>query len=293
MTQEARIDTDAPGPGQAPTLPAPDASPTPVAEDALRGIDTSVPNVARMYDLLLGGKENFASDRQAAEELIRLVPDAVKAANNNRIFLRRAVSFLAKEASVRQFIDIGTGLPTQGNVHEVAQRAHADARVLYVDNDPVVIAHAQALLADNATVVAINRDLRDPQEILSHPALQALINLEEPFAVLLVAVLHFIRDADNPRAIVKTLVDAMPSGSYLVISHTTAENVSASVMNQIWQLYDRATAPAAPRSHSEIESFFDGLDILPPGLVDVSSWRTNASAKPARTIFYAAVGSKR
>ena len=163
-------------------------------------VDASVPNVARIYDYLLGGKDNYSADRDAAVELVRLIPDALRAAHHNRRFLQRAVRFLAADAGVRQFVDIGTGLPTQGNVHEVAQGINPGARVLYVDYDPVVISHAQALLVKNPLVVAINRDLRDPAQIITHPALQALVDLNKPVAILLVAVLHFIRDVDeSPR----------------------------------------------------------------------------------------------
>src|ERR1700677_818256 len=154
-----------------------------------------------------------------------LVPDGREAAYQNRRFLRRAVRFLASEAGIRQFIDIGTGLPTQGNVHEVAHEINSAARVMYVDYDPIVIAHAQALLATEPTVVAINRDLRTPEEILAHPALQALIDFSEPVAVLLISVMHFIKDKENPYRIVETLKAAMPPGSYLVLSHVTDDDI--------------------------------------------------------------------
>ncbi len=192
-------------------------------------IDTSVPNVARIYDYLLDGKDNFAGDRAAARQLLRLVPEVAQVAADNRGFLQRAVKFLAAEAGIRQFIDIGTGLPTRGNVHEIAQRWRPASRVLYVDKDPVVVVHAQALLADNSTAIAISRDLRQPRTILGHPASQALMDFREPIAVLLVAILHFIGDDEKPYDIVEEIMDAMPSGSYLVISHGTADNVEAGV----------------------------------------------------------------
>ena len=175
-----------------------------------RLMDASVPNVARIYDYLLGGKDNYASDRLAAMELTRVVPDIVTACRHNRQFLKRAVQFLARQKGIRQFIDIGTGLPTQGNVHEIARDVNRDARVLYVDNDAVVVSHAQALLADAPTVVAINRDLRSPREIIDHAACQALIDLDKPVAVLLVAILHFIPDDADPYGIVEELKAAMP-----------------------------------------------------------------------------------
>ena len=257
-------------------------------------VDASVPNVARIYDYLLGGKDNYSADRDAAVGLVRLIPDALRAAHHNRRFLQRTVRFLTADAGVRQFIDIGTGLPTQGNVHEVAQGIKPDARILYVDYDPVVISHAQALLVKNPLVVAINRDLRDPVQIISHPALQALIDLDKPVAILLVAVLHFIRDRDEPHEIVEKLKAAMPSGSYLVVSHVTADEIPAQITARIRKLYDRATAPATPRTRTEIERFFDGMEIIAPGLTDVSLWRAESAplGEPGRTLFYGGVGRK-
>ena len=175
-------------------------------------VDASIPNVARIYDYLLGGKDNYSVDRESAMELVRLVPGAIAACHSNRRFLQRAVRFLANEAGVRQFIDIGAGLPTRGNVHEVAQETVPDARVSYIDYDPVVVSHAQALLATNRTVVAINRDLRQPEQIINHPALQALMDFTQPVAILLVAVLHFIADEDNPYGIVDRLKDVHATG---------------------------------------------------------------------------------
>jgi hypothetical protein len=195
---------------------------------------------------------------------------------------------------VRQFIDIGTSLPTQGNVHEVAQGIKPDARILYVDYDPVVISHAQALLVKNPLVVAINRDLRDPGQIIAHPALQALIDLNKPVAILLVAVLHFIRDVDEPHEIVQELKAAMPSGSYLVVSHVTADEIPEQVTAKVRELYNRTTAPATPRTREEIERFFDGMEIITPGLTDVSVWRAESMplGEPSRTLFYSGVGRK-
>jgi O-methyltransferase involved in polyketide biosynthesis len=257
-------------------------------------VDASVPNVARIYDYLLGGKDNYSADREAAVELVRLVPDALRAAHNNRRFLQRAVRFLTADGGVRQFIDIGAGLPTQGNVHEVAQGINADARVLYVDYDPVVVSHTQALLVKNPLTVAINRDLRDPGQIIAHPALQALIDLNKPVAILLVAVLHFISDEDNPREIVDELIAAMPAGSYLVVSHVTADEIPAQVTAKVRELYDRATASATPRTRADIERFFDGMEIIAPGLTDVFTWRAEHTlpGEPSRTLFYGGVGRK-
>lgn len=259
----------------------------------LRGVDTAMPNVARIYDVLLGGKDNYPADREAAEQLLRAAPDAAAAATENRAFLRRAVQFLAEDAGIRQFIDIGTGLPTQGNVHEVAQQFISDARVLYVDYDSVVIAHAQALLCDNATTVAINRDLREPDQILSHPALQALIDPDQPVAILLVAILHFITDDENPLGIVERLKEYMAPGSYLVISHVTADDVPPEVTERARRLYENSTAPVITRTQAEVTRFFDGLEVIPPGIVSGSSWRPDwRTTSPGRTIFYAGAGRK-
>jgi len=254
-------------------------------------LDTSVPNVARVYDYLLGGKDNYAVDRRAAAELVRLIPDALRACHQNRQFLSRAVRFLASEAGIRQFIDIGTGLPTQGSVHEVAQDITPDARVMYVDYDPVVVSHAQALLVRNHATVAINGDLREPDQILSHPAVQALIDFTEPVAILLVAVLHFLRDDDKPHEVVDMLKAAMPAGSYLVLSHVTSDDISAEAARDVHNLYEQTTAPGAARTHSEIERFFDGMEMLEPGLVNVCNWRTWMRL-PSPAIFYGGVARK-
>jgi hypothetical protein len=253
-----------------------------------------VPNVARIYDYLLGGQDNYASDRQAAQELMRLVPEAAATARHNRGFLQRAVRFLATEAGVRQYIDIGAGLPTSGNVHEIAQRWRPDSHVLYVDNDAVVVSHAQALLADNSTAVVINRDVRIPRAIIDHPATQALINFDEPIAVLLVAILHFVSDDDDPHELVRQFIDVLPRGSYLVISHGTAEAMTPVAVRNVRQLYDRADTASAPRSRDNIVRFFAGCRLIEPGLVRAEAWRNGfAAAESDRIISYAGVGVKR
>jgi hypothetical protein len=255
--------------------------------------DASVPNVARIYDFLLGGKDNFAADRKAAERLARLIPDGIPAAYQNRHFLQRAVRFLAGEAGIRQFIDIGTGLPTQGNVHEIAHRIAEDARVLYVDYDPVVISHAQALLATEPTVVAIKGDLRRPHEILSHPALERLMDLNQPVAILAVAVLHFVKDDEDPYGIIETLKAAMAPGSYLALSHVTDDDVTEEEKREAQNVYEHATAPVIGRSRNEVACFFSGLEIIEPGLVDVGEWRREqGAAGNARALIYGGVGRK-
>lgn len=256
-------------------------------------VNSHVPNVARIYDYLLGGKDNYAADRAAAAELLACIPDARDACYQNRGFLQRAVRFLAVEAGICQFIDIGTGLPTQGNVHEIAQQARPGARVVYVDYDPVVVMHAQALLATSASVGVISGDLRDPDGILAHPGLRKLIDPSEPVAVLLVAILHFIADDDGPHAIVEKLKAAVPSGSYLVLSHITGDHVAAEKSEQARAVYQRATEPVFPRWHGAISRFFDGLEIVPPGVVSGAAWRAGQpSPGQGRTLFYAGAGRK-
>jgi hypothetical protein len=251
------------------------------------GIDVNVPNVARMWDYQLGGKDNFAADRAAAdavnEALSRLnVPLGQQVARENRGFLRRAVGFLAGEAGIRQFIDIGAGLPTQGNVHEIAQQAAPDTRVVYVDYDPVVLVHGRALLAGDDRVNIIQGDVRRPAEILGHPGTRELIDLGQPVAILLVSMLHLIVDADRPIDVVGQLVAAMPPGSYLAISHSCREErvEAAGVLADEFTRH-RATAPIVPRTRTEIQRFFAGLDLVEPGLVYTSEWRPDPAQEDA------------
>ena len=256
--------------------------------------DASTPNVARIYDVLLGGTANLAADHAFAGELLRLVPDAVMAAYQNRNFVRRAVQFLAGPAGIRQFIDVGTGLPTQYNVHEIAQQITPDAHVLYVDHDPMVISRARELLAGSASAAAVNHDLRDPDGIVHHPALTTLIDLDRPVAILLASVLHFIDDAEDPHPIVRILQQAMAPGSYLAVSHATGDWLPPEVTRRVRELYRLAAASFAPRAHEQIASFLDGLEIIPPGLVNGSAWRAGSMAvEPRRTLFYAGLGRKR
>ena len=228
--------------------------------------DPNVPNVARIYDFLLGGKDNYAADRDAAQRLLDAVPGAAAAARDNRRFLGRAVWFLAREAGIRQFLDIGTGLPTRGNVHEIAHAANPGARVVYADNDPVVVTHARALLADSLTVAAVHGDLRDPDRLFALPDVRAFIDWDEPVAVLMVAVLHFLEDRENPWAAVDAFKAQMAPGSYLVLSHVTSDDTPADVIRQAAEVYQNASAPGMARTREQIARFFDGLDMVSPGL---------------------------
>ena len=251
------------------------------------------PNVARIHNYLLGGKDNYEEDRQVADCLLAAVPDARAAAWANRHFLARAVRFLATEAGIRQFIDIGAGFPAASNVHEVAQELEPLSRVMYVDNDPVVVSHARALLCTGPGVGAIEGDLRDPAGIVDHPDVRAQVDLGGPVAVVLAAVLHFLPDEDDPHKLVEMLKAASAPGSYLVISHATGEDIGAEAAGQVRELYARASAPAVLRSRADIARFFEGLELVPPGIGDVAAWRPGASpAEPGRTIVLGGVGRK-
>ena len=239
---------------------------------AARGLDVTVPNVARIYDFILGGKDNFDADRAAAAQLLAVIPGGSGPARMNRAFLGRVVHFLAAERGIRQFLDIGSGLPTASNVHQIAQAADPSARVVYVDSDPVVVLHAQAILEDRAKGVAVRGDLRDPDGITASPAVRELIDFSQPVAVLLFAVLHFVPDADDPRALLARFGDVMAPGSALALSHITDENIDEEAARAGRAVYQSASAPIVPRSRAQIEGFFDGLDLLPPGVVGISHW---------------------
>ena len=260
-------------------------------DEGLPEIDTSTPHPARMYDYWLGGKDNFPADREAAEEVLALVPQARDMARENRAFLRRTVRFLAGEAGIRQFLDIGTGLPAQGNVHEVAQAVAPDARVAYVDNDPLVHVHANALLAGSSTTIIL-ADLRKPDTILGHPKVRHLIDFDQPLALLLVAVLHFLTDEDDPAGIVARLRDAMAPGSFLAVSHATGD-FNPEVATKAARAYDRATSPVVPRTRAEVARFFDGFALVDPGLVQVSRWRPDGEIPEDNVWIYGGVGRKR
>lgn len=254
-------------------------------------VDSQRPSVARVYDFLLGGAHNFASDRDLATGLLRVEPQARELAHANRAFLRRAVRTLAG-AGIAQFVDIGSGIPTQGNVHEVAQSVDPDARVVYVDNDDVAVAHSRSILAGNERATVIQADMREPAAILADPGLKSLIDPAEPVAFLLVAALHLIKPEEDPAGIVAALRDAAAPGSHLVISHFTDEAQPGKTA-AIGKLYDRATSPAVPRSHAEILRFFDGWDMLDPGLVYVPLWRPDEGetvADPERFLVFGGVG---
>jgi hypothetical protein len=236
------------------------------------GIDIERPNVARMYDYYLGGSHNLGIDREVAEQAIAALPDLPRIAQVNRAFLARAVRYCL-DAGVTQFLDLGSGIPTIGNVHEIAQRANPDARVVYVDIDPVAIAHGQAILAGNPGAWAVQGDVRKPAAILDHPDVRRTLDFTRPVAVLLVAVLPFV--ADNPNEIVSRLVGALVSGSHLVLVHGTGESRPAD-WRPVLDLYARTPTPVTLRTRDEIERLFDGLDLVEPGLVWIPQWRPDS-----------------
>lgn len=237
-----------------------------------RGVDINTPSSARIYDYALGGKNNYPVDRAVAEKVFAQAPEMKSMARQNRGFLRRAVRFLVEEAGVRQFLDLGSGLPTGDNVHEVAQEYAPDTRVVYVDRDPLAVTHGQALLATNRNVAFIQQDLRNPETILGHPEVRSLIDFDRPFAVLLVAVLHFVPDEDEPLKAVTAYRAAIPSGGYLAVSHVTSDTRERSTAELI-ETTARAGAPWVARSRTEITRFFEGFDLVEPGLVTAPEWR--------------------
>jgi len=243
------------------------------ADRAPVALNTGVPHIARIYDYWLGGKDNFAVDRAAAEEALTIMPSLAARARANRAFLGRAVHHLAAEVGIRQFLDIGTGLPAANNTHEVAQRVAPDSRIVYVDNDPIVLTHAQALLTgttDGATAY-IDADARDTGKILGRAA--ATLDFTRPVAIMLVAVLHCVRDEDDPHRIVSALRDAVPSGSHLVISHPTKDMEPAEMTEVAARLNRVMSAKVTYRSHAEVARYFDGWELLEPGLVPTALWR--------------------
>lgn len=253
-------------------------------------IDSSRPHPARVYDYLLGGKDHFEVDRQAGEALAAQAPEARMSVQANRAFLQRAVRHVVG-SGVRQILDIGTGLPTAPNIHETAREVAPDVRVAYVDNDPIVKKHADALLTSSGATSIVLADLRDPQAVVDHPDVRRIIDFAEPVALFLMAILHFVTDAEKPDRIVATLRDALPAGSFLVLSHATGDLADR---RDAQAVYDNATASMNLRSHAEVGRFFDGFDLVEPGLVQVPFWRpdTPPPARSEEVGFYGGVGRK-
>lgn len=230
--------------------------------------DPKTPNLARMYDYMLGGKNNFAVDREAIDRLTEHIPEAIPIARANRAFLQRAVRHLT-DAGITQFLDLGSGLPTQGNVHEIAR----EAKVVYVDHDPVVASHARALLEEDGRVVFLQSDLLRPAEVLASPQVAGFLDLSKPVAVLLLSILHFVQDADDPAGMVAVLRDAVAPGSYLALTHSVPTIGRAEAEEGAKKIYrGSSTGGATGRDAAEIRAFFGDFELVEPGLVDVSDW---------------------
>ncbi|MEU2436195.1 SAM-dependent methyltransferase [Streptomyces rubradiris] len=245
---------------------------------APRSIDISVPSVSRIYDYYLGGSHNFEVDREAARRAMEFMPGLPKVMQANRAFMRRAVRFAAGEG-ITQFLDIGSGIPTFGNVHEVAQAAVPGARVVYVDHDPVAVAHSEAVLADNDDADVLAADLLKPREILTSPRLERLIDLKRPVALLLVAILHFVDDADDPYGAVAELREALAPGSLLILTHASYEGIPlpAQRAEGAVDVYKDIRNPLIMRSRDEVARFFEGYDMVEPGLVQMPHWRPDSA----------------
>jgi hypothetical protein len=257
--------------------------------------DVTKAHQARMYDYYLGGKDNFAADRAAVDEHIKIYPDLVFTMRANRAFLGRAVRYLTAEAGIRQFLDIGTGIPTAGNTHEVAQAIAPESRVVYVDYDPIVLAHARALLdsSDAGATEYIDADLRDTGTILTRAA--ELLDFTKPVAITLMSILHAVPDADDPYSIVGMLLDAVPPGSYLAISQFGEELMSAEARAALMDSIRRTSLQRyTARTREQVARFFDGTDLVEPGLVPVEEWRPDPDAGgQGKSVYWSAVGQKR
>jgi hypothetical protein len=257
--------------------------------------DTSVAHQARIYDYLLGGKDNYAADRAAAEATLKVWPEFAFAAQSNRAFLGRVIRYLAGEEGIRQFLDIGTGIPTAGNTHQVAQEIAPESRVVYVDYDPIVLAHARALLTSNEVGATeyIHADLRDTPAILAQA--RQLLDFTKPVAVSLIAILHAIPDSDDPRAIVGSVMDGLPSGSYLAISHPASDVLSREAEDDVIGVLNRRVQQQFTlRSREQVARLFAGLDLVRPGVVLVEEWRADPGPGDARkSAIWGAVSRKR
>lgn len=253
--------------------------------------DFRTPSAARMYDYFLGGKDNFQADREAADRVLAAYPESRTLARANRRFVTRAVWYLA-EHGITQYVDLGCGMPTSPTVHEIARQVRQDARVVYVDADPVVASHCRAVCDGDTGLAFVECDIRAPQDILTDWKLEKTIDLAAPVAFLCAAVLHFVPDDDDPKGIVAALRWRMVPGSHLVISHAAADDASKDVLSAIADVYQETTAPAAPRSAEDIAEFFTGLDLVQPGLVDVSQWRSDMRERATKIRLPAGVGRK-
>ena len=257
---------------------------TDLGHPAVDEIDSTKPHPARMYDYYLEGKDYYEVDKAAAAKVESVLPTIKITARTNRLFMHRATRWLAKEAGIRQFLDIGTGIPTRPNLHQVAQEAAPDSRVVYVDNDPIVLRHAEALMRSTpeGRTAYIQADVRDPKGIIGSERLHHTIDVNRPVALSLNALLHFVPDEDRPYEIVAYLLDALPSGSYLVLSHCTPD-FAPDVWEKAVDIYHRGGIPAQVRARDEVVRFFDGLDLVEPGVVVSHKWRPDGEPQDGLT----------
>ena len=252
---------------------------TPPTDDQADDLRLDIPHSARMYDYYLGGKTNYEPDRELARKTMEMFPDAPIGARENRLFINRAVRYLVAEAGIRQFLDIGTGIPTSPNLHEVAQGEDPTCRVVYADNDPLVLAHARALMASTpeGATTYIHADLRDPDALLGSAELRRVLDLSRPVALSLIAVLHFVPDADDPWSLVARYLDALPAGSHLVITHATMELLSGAQIERVAEIYRKAGIQTTTRSLAQVERFFTGLELVEPGVGPLLDWRPDGN----------------
>jgi hypothetical protein len=255
--------------------------------DAPTALDTSVPHSARMYDYWIGGKDNFPADRALGDLFAKAIPSIPVMARENRRFMHRVVRRLTATEGIRQFLDVGTGIPTRPNVHDIAQQTAPNTRVVYVDNDPLVLAHARALMVGDpaGTTAYIDADFTKPEQILADPQLRRVLDLDEPVGLLMIAVLMLVRDADDPWTAVRTLVDALPSGSYLAITHP-GQDFDPAAMDAVVRAATQAGIVLAPRVRADVQRFFGDWEMVDPGLVPVMDWHPDDGIRTIETAFY-------
>jgi SAM-dependent methyltransferase len=259
------------------------------------GIDVSIPSIARVYDYVLGGKDNFASDRAASQAFLDTMPETPLLARDNRDFLRRAVRWLVAEAGIRQIVDIGSGLPTAGNVHEIAREVADDVRVVYVDVDPIVLVHGRALLEDDAGTTVIQADIRDPEAIFADPALQELVDLSQPVAVLVSSLLHHLADDEHPEHVAAAITSRLVSGSYLLIANFFDPGDDTRAPRVEKAFLEGGLGTGRFRTRAEQEPYFEGLEMVEPGLVFANDWRpdgTSPRESPVHRLYVGGIGRK-
>jgi hypothetical protein len=276
----------------------PDMNETPTQDWIPDEVDTTVPSMARAYDYLLGGAHNFAVDRMVADQAEKMMPGAAKIARLNRAFLNRAVRYLL-DNGVRQFLDVGSGIPTVGNVHEVAQQINPGARVVYVDKDPIAVAHSELMLGANDNAEVLRADMRDPDSILGSSEVRRLLDFDEPIALLMVMMVHWVPDSDDPWNLITRYRDALPTGSYLALSHVTADQRQDQISDAKDMIQEsRSADQLTPRSHDQVVRLFDGFDLVEPGVVGCGLWHPSGPGDIAdnhelNAHVYAGVGKKR